>query len=148
MKELTPNIYVYKRIVQAKLFIDNNFSEDIDLDDIADEACFSKFHFIRLFKTMYGKTPHQYLMKVRIDNSLKLLQEKNTISETCFAVGFDSVTSFTALFRRYIKMSPSAYQSTFENRRQQIISSPLHFIPHCFASQKGWLEKSNFEEAL
>lgn len=47
-------------MVQAKLFIDFNYAESIDISNIADEACFSKFHFIRLFKKIYGRTPHQY----------------------------------------------------------------------------------------
>ena len=54
--EQYPKIYLYRRIVQAKLFIDNHFGEDIDLGNIADEAFFSRFHFIRLFKTIYNKT--------------------------------------------------------------------------------------------
>ncbi|MFN2440773.1 MAG: helix-turn-helix transcriptional regulator, partial [Chitinophagaceae bacterium] len=52
-----PKIYLYRRIVRAKLFIDDNYSENIDLDNIADEACFSKFHFARQFKKIYSKTP-------------------------------------------------------------------------------------------
>jgi AraC-like DNA-binding protein len=67
-------IYLYKRIVQAKLFIDANFAGDIDLDNIADEAYFSKFHFIRLFKSIYGKTPHQYLISVRIEKAKEFLK--------------------------------------------------------------------------
>jgi len=55
-----PKVYLYRGIVQAKPFIDNNYA-----DHIADEAFFSKFHFIRLFKKIYSKTPHQYLITVR-----------------------------------------------------------------------------------
>ncbi len=55
MAENYPKIYLYKRVVQAKLFIDNRFGDDIDLNNIADEAYLSKFHFIRLFKIIYGK---------------------------------------------------------------------------------------------
>ena len=146
MKENYPKIYLYKRIVQAKLFIDANFSEDIDLNNIADEACFSKFHFIRLFKTIYGKTPHQYLIKVRIENAKLFLQEGISVSETCFSVGFDSVSSFAGLFKQYTKLSPSVYQQQFNIRRQQIKKAPLQFIPNCFAEQKGWTQKSNFQE--
>src|SRR5689334_15724931 len=100
MTEQFPKIYLYRRIVQAKLFIDKNFAGDINLDAIADEAFFSKFHFIRLFKTTYGKTPHQYLTAVRIDHARLLLQNNNSVSETCFAVGFESLTSFTGLFKK------------------------------------------------
>ncbi|MCW3108571.1 MAG: AraC family transcriptional regulator [Segetibacter sp.] len=93
MKQDYPKIYLYKRIVQAKLFIDTRFSDNIDLNNIADEAYFSKFHFIRLFKTIYGKTPHQYLTRVRIENAQVFLQKGISVSETCFRVGFDSVSS-------------------------------------------------------
>src|SRR4051812_44671686 len=100
MSEQFPGIYLYRRIVQAKLFIDTNFGEKIDLRGIADEAYFSKFHFIRLFKMAYDKTPHQYLTSVRINKAQLLLQNGSSVTETCFAVGFESVTSFVGLFKR------------------------------------------------
>jgi AraC-like DNA-binding protein len=148
MTKLYPKIYLYKRIVQAKLFIDNHFSNDIDLNNIADEAYFSKFHFIRLFKKIYGKTPHQYLIQVRIENAKLLLQTESSVTETCFAVGFDSVSSFTGLFKRLTKFSPALYQEQFKERQAQIKAAPLQFIPNCFAEQKGWTKESNFEEDI
>ncbi len=81
MKENYPKIYLYKRIVQAKLFIDTHFNNDIALSNIADEAYFSKFHFIRLFKTIYGKTPHQYLTEVRIENAKVFLQKGISVTD-------------------------------------------------------------------
>jgi AraC-like DNA-binding protein len=146
MKEAYPKVYLYKCIVQAKLFIDLHFSENIDLENIADEACFSKFHFIRLFKNIYGKTPHQYLIKVRVDKAKLFLQQGISVTETCYRVGFDSATSFTGLFRQYTKQSPSIYQQNYFARQAKMNASPLAFVPACFAHQKGWLEKSNFEE--
>lgn len=146
MNEHSPRIYLYKRVVQAKLFIDRNFSENINLENIADEACFSKFHFIRLFKMIYGNTPHQYLKKVRMEKAKLLLQSGLPVTDTCFCVGFDSVSSFTGLFRRYTGIAPSAYQKRFAERRERIKTTPLAFVPACFATQKGWLQKSNFEE--
>ena len=143
-----PKIYLYKRIVQAKLFIDSNFSDNIDLNNIADEAYFSKFHFIRLFKMSYGYTPHQYLIRVRIENAKELLQKEMHVTEVCFSVGFDSLGSFSSLFKRYTKLSPSGYQRQYKKRQVQIKKVPLQFIPNCFAEQKGWTEKSNFKEVL
>lgn len=148
MKEHYPRFYLYQRIVQAKLFIDKHFSENINLENIADEACFSKFHFIRLFKSIYGKTPHQYLKKVRIEAAKLLLQTGMPVTETCFCIGFDSVSSFTGLFRRYTGLAPSLYQQQAQKRKAQIKATPLAFVPSCFAAQKGWLQKSNFEEVV
>ena len=137
-----PKIYIYKRIVQAKLFIDAHFSEAIDLDNIADNAYFSKFHFIRLFRKIYGKTPHQYLIKVRIENAMLLLQKDISVTDLCYKVGFDSLGSFSSLFKRYTKFSPSIYQQQYIQRREQIKKAPLQFIPNCRRTKR--LEKKQF----
>jgi AraC-like DNA-binding protein len=138
----SPKIYLYKRIVQAKLFIDSHYNGNIDLDNISNEAYFSKFHFIRLFKQIYGKTPHQYLIRVRIENAKEFLKQGTPVSETCFNVGFDSVSSFTGLFKKLVKVSPSEFQRQYMRRQEEIKKTPLHFIPNCFAEQKGWLPDS------
>src|ERR1043166_8607079 len=80
-----PKVYLYRRIVQAKLYIDSHFAEPLDLDNIADEAFFSKFHFIRLFSKSYGRTPHQYLTFVRIRQAKVLLKKGASVSDTCFS---------------------------------------------------------------
>src|SRR4051812_42052952 len=105
MTDLYPKQYLYRRIVKAKLFIDENYSSSIDLNNIADEACFSKYHFFRLFKTIYARTPHQYLTDVRIKYAKDLLSEGATVARACFSVGFDSISSFTGLFRRRVGLT-------------------------------------------
>lgn len=140
-----PRQYLYKRIVQAKRFIDTHYSALIDLDTIADEACFSKFHFVRLFKTIYGQTPHRYLTCVRITKAKEFLQNGHSVTETCFDVGLDSVSSFATRFKQHTGFSPSGYQQRYKKQQQQLKNSPLQFIPACFA-EKGRIQKSNFEE--
>jgi AraC-like DNA-binding protein len=138
MQEPHPKIYLYKRIVQAKLYIDQHYAEQIDLDNIADEATFSKFHFIRLFKSIYGKTPHHYLTQVRINMAKALLMKNLSVTEVCDSVGFDSVTSFAGLFKKLTGFSPSAYQQLQQKRNAQMQERPLHFVPNCFAETYGW----------
>lgn len=143
--EQYPKSYLYHRIVKAKLFIDANLQEAINLDKIADEALFSKFHFIRLFKSIYNKTPHQYLTRVRIDHAKLLLQNNKSVSETAHQVGFESITSFTALFKALEGKTPSHFQQYHLHRQESIRQHPLRFIPNCFAEQKGWIKNSNFQ---
>ncbi len=131
-KEQFPNIYLYRRIVQAKLFIDINFHSDINLGGIADEAFFSKFHFIRLFRMAYGKTPYQYLTSVRIEKAKLLLQNGIGVGDVCFSVGFDSISSFTVLFKRITSTTPAVYQQQQIKRKNEINKTPLKFIPNCF----------------
>lgn len=139
--EQYPKVYLYRRIVQAKLFIDNNYADNIDLNNISDEAYFSKFHFIRLFKKIYGKTPHQYLTFVRIEKATLLLKEGKPVSEVCYAVGFESLSSFGSLFKRTVGSTPSAFLEEQQQMKIQIAKTPLKFVPGCFVHQNGWDEK-------
>jgi len=145
--ELYPKIYLYRRIVQAKLFMDANFAENIDLSKIADEAFFSKFHFIRLFTKIYNKTPHQYLTAVRIEKAKQMLRSGTSVSDVCYRVGFDSVTSFTGLFKRMVQQTPASYQQQQLQILADTKKTPLKYIPNCFAESKGWTKNSNIQEA-
>ena len=143
MTQEYPKQYLYQQVVRAKLYIDEHFAETVHLDNAAKAAGFSKFHFVRLFRDIYGKTPHQYLTSVRIGRAIQLLQTDLTVKQVCFAVGFDSITSFTALFKRRIGLTPAAYQQISLERRNEIKTVPLRHIPNCFAEKKGWTKNSN-----
>ena len=144
--ELYPRQYLYLRTVRAKLFIDENFAAHIDLDKIADKACFSKFHFVRLFRSIYGSTPHQYLTRVRVEKAKELLAAGATVAYACYKVGFDSVSSFTGLFKRRTERTPRQYQIEQLTFKESVAAKPLHHIPGCFADKKGWKKNSNFRE--
>jgi AraC-like DNA-binding protein len=124
---------LYQRIVTAKLYIDENFREAIDLDKIAGQACLSRFHFHRLFTKVYKITPHQYLTQKRI-NKAKDLLDKDTLSVTaiCNEVGFESIGSFSILFKKEIGFAPTYYRNMAWLKQQQQKKQPKKFIPHCF----------------
>lgn len=139
--EQYPGVYLYKRIVQAKLFIDKNYASKVDVTNISEQAHFSKFHFIRLFKKIYAQTPHQYLTRVRIEKAIQLLRAERPVSEVCYAVGFDSLSSFGRLFKRVAGITPSAFLQEQQQIKSQILATPLRFVPGCFVYQNGWDEK-------
>ena len=134
-------IYLYQRIVRAKLFIDKNYANSMDLDNISGQAHFSKFYFIRLLKSIYGKTPNNYLIKIRMDNAKILLAKGHSVLETCLLVGFDSPTSFAGMFKRITGQTPSAFQREEHIKRNAILTNPLLFIPNCFAESHGWTKQ-------
>ncbi|MEI7587209.1 AraC family transcriptional regulator [Runella sp.] len=83
-RNMYPKSYLYKQLKQAKEFIDRHFAEHIDLDDMAGEAFLSKFHFIRLFKSIYHQTLHQYLTAVRIEKAKELFKNQHNGSRSMF----------------------------------------------------------------
>lgn len=133
-----PKQYLYRRVVQAKLFIDEHYDKELDLSQISDEAAFSKFHFIRLFSKIYGKTPHQYLITVRIEKAMQLLRAEVPVWDTCTLVGFESLGSFSSLFKKIVGISPSAYLEQQREWRVLLREKPLDYIPGCFAEKRGW----------
>jgi AraC-like DNA-binding protein len=130
-------MYLYRRIVKAKLFIDSNYSDPLDLDNISDQAYFSKYHFIRLFKSVYGKTPSHYLLQVRMDNAKTLLTKGQSVLAVSMSVGFDSPTSFAGAFKKIVGVAPSVYRRKQETKRNAIKENPLLYVPHCFVETHG-----------
>lgn len=137
---------IYRRIVSAKLYIDGNFREPIDLNRLAREACLSRWHFHRLFTRIYRMTPHQYLTRKRIEQaSAGLAGNALTIMEICNGVGFESLGSFSALFKKEVGQPPADFRQLARNRGRQVKDSPRSFIPHCFI--ETLTQKSNSQEA-
>jgi AraC-like DNA-binding protein len=123
---------IYQRIVAAKVFIDDNFQESIDLDRIAQRAFLSRFHFHRLFTQVYRHTPHQYLTRKRMDKAKDLLAENKPVTEVCNEVGFESIGSFSVLFKKEIGFAPQYYRNMAYKKKMEQLAQPKKAIPHCF----------------
>lgn len=123
---------IYQRIAAAKIYIDENYDESIDLEEISRKAFFSRFHFHRLFTKIYRLTPHQYLTQKRLDKAKDLLAQNKPIMEVCNEVGFGSIGSFSVLFKKEIGFAPTYYRNTAWLKKQKQKEQPKSFIPHCF----------------
>lgn len=123
---------VYQRIATAKMYIDENYQDAIDLEEISQRAFLSRFHFHRLFTKIYCRTPHQYLTQKRLDKAKDLLAENKPVAEVCNEVGFESIGSFSILFKKEIGFAPTYYRNTAWLKKQKQKEQPRSFIPQCF----------------
>lgn len=130
MQTLTNDTYL--RIVNAKLYIDENYHEQIDLEEVSKQAFISKFHFHRLFRRIYQKTPLEYITKKRIDKAKEMLSDNKAVTEVCNEVGFESITSFSKLFKKESGFPPTYFRNMAWLKKQEAMRQPKRFIPHCF----------------
>ena len=128
---------IYQRIVSAKVYIDDNYQESISLEQISQKAFLSRFHFHRLFRRIYKKTPLEYITKKRIDKAKILLSENKSVSEVCNEVGFESIGTFSNLFKKEIGFPPTYYRNIAWLKKQEAKEQPKKFIPGCFIDSYG-----------
>jgi AraC family transcriptional regulator len=95
--------------------IADNYSRDLSLAELAGAAGMSPFHFAREFKRTTGTTPHQYLIKFRINRAKALLAESQMpLVEVGFRSGFSHQSHFTRLFHRVTGTTPHSYRLMFQ----------------------------------
>ncbi|HEY9502930.1 MAG TPA: AraC family transcriptional regulator [Pyrinomonadaceae bacterium] len=104
------------KLRQIKNFITDNYARDLRLHELADVAGMSRFHFSREFKRSTGTTPHQYLIRLRVDKAKSLLAEDDlSLTEVGLRSGFSHQSHFTRLFRRLTGTTPSTYRAVTAN---------------------------------
>jgi AraC-like DNA-binding protein len=138
---------VYKKIVSAKVFIDEHFDSPVDLDMLAGEACISRYHFHRLFRRIYQRTPLQYLTFKRIGRARRMLAAEHcTVGEVCAQVGFESIGSFSMLFKKETGVAPGAYREAVRQQRVMAEAQPRRVIPFCFLSEIAGCDRTGETE--
>lgn len=121
---------LHERLCRARRFIDESYDQPLDLAEISKHACLSRYHFLRLFRDTFETTPHQYLIQRRIEKAKELLRAPGpSVTDVCFEVGFQSLGSFSSLFRRCVGHAPINY------RRRE--SESLRKVPGCFIQMFG-----------
>lgn len=98
----------YKQILD---FVADKYNESISVEDMACLLRLSTSHFSRLFKSVIGETPYQFLMNYRIERSQTMLADKNrSMSDIAFACGFADQAHFSRVFKRIVGEAPTKYQ--------------------------------------
>ena len=122
----------HKQVRLARIVLDRSYSEPITIEDLSREVALSPFHLIRSFRHVYKKTPHQYLVGQRIAKAKELLRNSEmSVTDICMEVGFESLGSFSTLFRKVVGLAPSAYRVSCNP------NLPPAYIPFCVCLLHG-----------
>ncbi len=92
-------------------YIHEHFSEQIDVDAVADYSGYSKYYFCRRFKEITGCTVNTYINMQRVSRAKELLtQSGSRVNEVALECGFNSVPYFSQIFKKYVRRSPGEYK--------------------------------------
>lgn len=92
------------------------YGTHISIQDVADYIGYSKFHFVRWFKQTTGITYYTYLSHIRIENAKRMLMQKEDVNSVAHACGYENVSHFIAMFRKYVDCTPGEYVRSFDDR--------------------------------
>jgi AraC family transcriptional regulator len=110
---------IRRRAVEAAHWIDAHSNDEIDLADVAGAAGLSPFHFLRIFSSALGVTPHQYLVRSRLRHAAQLLaDEERAITDVALEVGFADLSNFVRTFHRAAKVSPRDFRKAARGDRK------------------------------
>jgi AraC-like DNA-binding protein len=108
-----------RRAVETALWIDANSRRNIDLEGAAGQAGISPFHFLRLFSSVLGVTPHQYLVRSRLRHAARLLADGDlAITDIAYDVGFGDLSNFVRTFHRAAGVSPRSFREASRGMRK------------------------------
>ncbi|WP_216914911.1 helix-turn-helix transcriptional regulator [Nocardia sp. NBC_01377] len=120
---------------KARDLADRRYADPLNLDELAAAAGVSKYHFLRAFTAVYGRTPALYLAERRIERAQDLLRATNlTVTEVCMLVGYTSLGSFSTKFRQLVGVAPSEYQAKFADGAPR--------IPGCYVFMHGLSDRT------
>jgi AraC family transcriptional regulator len=104
--QLTP-----QQIRRVMDFVQASLSQDLSLETLARQAGFSPYHFARLFRQTMGESPHQFVLRQRIERAQRLLTEGDApLVQIAVESGFANQSHFTRVFKRYLSLTPRAYR--------------------------------------
>jgi AraC family transcriptional regulator len=107
-----PGVITDRRLARVLELMRHHSAENLTVAELAKEAGVSQFHFIHLFKKACGTTPHQYLLKLRLEQAAELLRTTDlSIQAIAAQCGFVAASHFSAAFRRQFGRTASEYKS-------------------------------------
>lgn len=106
-----PHLEDLARLRRVRDRIDREFAQPLDVEALARGAHMSAGHLSRQFKAAYGESPYSYLMTRRIERAMALLRAGElSVTEVCFAVGCQSLGTFSTRFTELVGVPPSVYR--------------------------------------
>lgn len=132
---------IERQLLRARDLVDARYADPLTVNDLAAAAGLSTAYFSREFRRAFGESPHAYLLTRRLERAAGLLRRTDRgISDICYAVGWESLGSFTTSFSRMYGLSPAQYRAAYPS------AAMLAPIPACVLRAYGRRQNRTFRE--
>lgn len=107
-----------KRILKVKNYIDEHYKDDLSLEQLADIVGMTPTAFSRYFKQRTAKNISEYIVDIRLGHAARLLVDtSDSVSEICWATGFNTLSNFNRLFRKRKGCSPTEFREKYQKTK-------------------------------
>lgn len=129
---------VLLRLCQARDLLRATEERTFSIRQVAREIGMSPYHFIRLFKAVFGATPKQCQLQARLEKAKQLLLVTDaSVTDVCLEAGFSSLGTFSYVFARRVGMAPTSYRQKFRALMHSPGEIPPQLRPGCFSLMCG-----------
>lgn len=121
MEPSTPPVDYVERVNLAIDYIVQHLEERLSLEDVAEVACFSPFHFHRIFRTLLGETLNQFVRRLRLERALQMMSAtpERSLTDVALSCGFSSSSDFSRTFKQRYGVPPSVFDvATFREKNR------------------------------
>jgi len=137
----------FRRLCRARELLCEPHDQPPSIREVARASGMSPYHFIRRFEAVFGATPHQLRIRSRLERAKQLLAlGEHSVTEVCFAIGFESLGSFSDLFTRRIGEAPSVYRRRVRRMVAVPGSLPTEAFPGCLSLMR-WFPAHAFRNS-
>ena len=95
---------------------ENLFDSDLTLEKVSSQAYLSRCHYSRIFRNYFGTGFKEYIIDKRVQKAKLLLREGHSVTEVCFAVGYNDLTHFSRIFKKWVGITPSSFRKNWINK--------------------------------
>lgn len=110
-----------QRISEVLRYLEENCDQPLQIEDLAERSGLSKYHFLRTFRGVVGRSPYQYVLALRMRRAaFEILRSDKAVSEIAFEAGFGDLSTFNHRFRDVFGKSPVAFRQQYQQKRAMI----------------------------
>ena len=114
------------RLRRIKEFVHTKMEDDLSLEEMAQSVGLSTAHFARMFRKSTGETPHQFVLRLRVERAKAMLRASDArVLDVALACGFKTPQHFAQVFRDACRVSPTEYREDFLGSEVTCASEPV-----------------------